>query len=151
MPKPKVARTDLKPGEVLCQYCTAKCCQYFALPIETPVTRKDFDYLRWYPIHGQVSLFVDSETWFLMVHNVCNHLQEDYRCGIYQNRPQICRDYTTDDCEYDGDGQYDMLFESPEQIAEFTDAFLPQEPRTKKNGSKKKLSLPILDAVESPV
>ena len=147
MPKPKVARADLKPGEILCQHCTAKCCGYFALPIETPKIQKDFDYFRWYLIHGRISLFVDGETWYLMVHNVCDHLQEDNRCGIYQDRPQICRDYTTDDCEYDGDGQYDMLFECPEQIVEFAEAFLPQAPRTKITGRQRKLSLPILSVV----
>jgi len=150
MPKPKFARTDLKPGEVLCQHCTAKCCRYFALPIETPKTPKDFDYLRWYLIHGRISIFVDGDKWFLMVHNDCEHLQEDHRCGIYHTRPQICRDYTTDECEYDGDGQYDMLFECAEQIAEFTEAFLPQVPRPKSTGRKQKLNLPILNvAAES--
>ena len=147
MPKPKVARADLKPGEILCQHCTAKCCRYFALPIDAPKIMKDFEYFRWYLIHGRISIFVDGETWYLMVHNVCDHLQEDNRCGIYQTRPEICREYTTDDCEYDGDGQYDMLFESAEQIAEFAEAFLPQDPRSKTTGSQKKLRLPILDAV----
>ena len=147
MPKPKVARADLKPGEVLCQHCTAKCCRYFALPIETPKSKKDFEYMRWYLIHGRISIFVDGETWYLMVHNVCDHLQDDNRCGIYQTRPQICRDYTTDDCEYDGDGQYDMLFESADQIAEFSEAFLPQVPRVNTTGRKQKLNLPILSVV----
>ena len=149
MPKPKVARADLKPGEILCQHCTAKCCRYFALPIETPKITKDFEYMRWYLIHGRISIFVDGETWYLMVHNVCDHLQEDNRCGIYQTRPQICRDYTTDDCEYDGDGQYDMLFECADQIAEFSEAILPQVPRVKTTGRKQKLNLPILSVVES--
>ena len=26
----------------------------------------------------------------------CPHLQPDNRCGIYQTRPQICRDYAAD-------------------------------------------------------
>jgi Fe-S-cluster containining protein len=147
MPKPKVARTELKPGEILCQHCTARCCRYFALPIETPKSPKDFDYLRWYLIHGRISVFVDGDKWFLMVHNDCEHLQEDHRCGIYDDRPQICRSYTTEECEYDGDGQYDMLFECAEQIVEFAEAFLPQVPRAKATGSKKKLRLPILSVV----
>ena len=147
MPKPKFARADLKPGECLCDHCTAKCCRYFALPIETPKIQKDFDYFRWYLIHGRVSIFVDGDTWYLMVHNDCDHLQADHRCGIYQDRPQICRDYTTDDCEYDGDGQYDMLFECSAQIVEFAEAFLPQAPRTKFSGRARKLDLPILSTV----
>ncbi len=147
MPKSTFRRSDLKPGEVLCDHCTAKCCRYFALPIEVPKTRKDFEYLRWYLIHGRISIFVDGDTWYLMVHNVCDHLQPDNMCGIYHDRPQICRDYTVDECEYEGDGHYDMLFECGEQMAEFTEAILPQLPRRSRVGSKKPLSLPILNMV----
>src|SRR5690606_12535334 len=43
-----VKRKDLKPGEVLCQYCTGKCCRYFAIPIEKPETWDDYDTIRWY-------------------------------------------------------------------------------------------------------
>ena len=37
----KPRREDLKEGEVLCEHCTAKCCRYFALPIEAPESYKD--------------------------------------------------------------------------------------------------------------
>lgn len=147
MPKPTFPRSALKPGEVLCDHCTAKCCRYFALPIESPKTKKDFEYLRWYLIHGRISIFVDGDTWYLMVHNVCDHLQSDHLCGIYQDRPQICRDYTVEECEYDGDGHYDMLFECGEQMAEFTEAFLPLQPRSSRVGTKKPMTLPILNPV----
>ena len=40
--KRKPHRKDLKPGEILCSYCEAKCCCYFALHIDTPETWKDF-------------------------------------------------------------------------------------------------------------
>ena len=33
----------------------------------------------------------------------CKYLTADDRCGIYLNRPKICREYTTDECEYDDD------------------------------------------------
>jgi Fe-S-cluster containining protein len=120
----KPAREDLKPGEVLCQHCTAKCCRYFALPIEEPKGRKDFDFLRWYLLHERATLFVEDDTWYLMVHTKCKHLQADQRCGIYSTRPQICRDYTTDKCEYEDDWVYDKYFETPEQIHEYAEAIL---------------------------
>jgi Fe-S-cluster containining protein len=120
-----VSRDDLKPGEVLCQYCTAKCCRYFALPIEKPKDREDYEYIRWYLVHGRASVFVEDGTWYLMVHTDCKHLMADNRCGAYETRPQICRDYTTDNCEYDDDWVYEQYFETPEQIAEYMDAVLP--------------------------
>jgi Fe-S-cluster containining protein len=144
MPKQTVKREDLKPGEVLCSYCTAKCCQYFALAIDTPETWSEFDYIRWYMIHGRVSVFVEDETWYLMVHSECKHLMDDYRCGIYETRPKICREYTTESCEYDDDACYDKLFESPEQIWEYAEAVLPPRRRRKADQTT---SLPVLSAV----
>jgi Fe-S-cluster containining protein len=120
----KPRREDLKPGENLCQHCTAKCCRYFALPIDKPTSRKEFDYLRWYLLHARASVFVEDDTWYLMVHTDCKHLQPDQRCGIYPTRPQICRDYTTDKCEYEDDWVYDKYFETPEQVAEYAEAVL---------------------------
>ena len=135
-------REDLKPGENLCEYCTAKCCRYFALPIETPRTRDDFDHIRWYMMHGDVSMFVDGGNWYLMVHADCKHLQDDYRCGIYDTRPGICRAYTTDECEYENDACYDQLFETPEQIEDYMEAILP--PRKKQPGEP--IQLPVVSS-----
>ena len=138
-------RSKVPKNANLCEYCTAKCCQYFALPIETPDTREEFDNLRWYMYHSRqgettVQLFVDDGTWFLMVNIACQHLQPDNRCGVYDIRPQICRDYTTKSCEYEGDGLYDMYFETPEQLHEYAQAVLPEEPREPIEASQ----LPIL-------
>ena len=117
-----VKRSDLKPGEVLCDYCTAKCCQYFALALDTPETYAEFDFIRWYVLHQETSLFTEDGTWYLVVHQSCSALLPDNRCGIYEIRPQICRDYTTDNCEYEPDGTYDQLFETWEQLNEYMDA-----------------------------
>ena len=65
-------------------------------------------------------------TWYLLVHTTCRHLRPDHRCGIYEMRPQICRDYTTDKCEYEDDWTYDQYFELPEQIAEYVEAITPR-------------------------
>lgn len=123
--RPKVRREELKPGESLCDHCTAKCCRYFALPIDTPTTRKDFDYIRWYLLHGETGVFTEDDDWYLLVHAACQHLQPDNRCGIYQTRPQICRDYSTADCEYEDDYVYERYFETSEQVEEYVEAVLP--------------------------
>lgn len=115
-------RKDLKPGENLCEHCTAKCCRYFALPIDAPQSFSDFEYIRWFLLHEQASVFTEDESWYLLVHTVCKHLQHDHRCGIYETRPQICRDYSNENCEYDDGYTYEKYFETPEQIEEFTNA-----------------------------
>jgi Fe-S-cluster containining protein len=134
----KQRRRDFKNSENLCAHCTAKCCHYFALAIDEPVDRRDFDFMRWYLLHDRATVFVDDETWYLLVHTTCKHLQDDYRCGIYQTRPQICRDYTTDECEFEDDWCYEKYFETAEQIDEYADAmFGPQfpDPRVKSRDS----------------
>lgn len=123
-------RKDLKPGESLCEYCTAKCCRYFTVPLDQPTTFHDYEYLRWYLLHDFATVFTEDDNWFLLVHSKCQSLQGDQRCGIYETRPKICRDYTTDDCEYDDDYTYDRYFETPEQLFEYTMAKFgdPAEP-----------------------
>jgi Fe-S-cluster containining protein len=120
----KISREDLKSGEVLCDHCTAKCCKYFALPIEEPVVKRDFDFIRWYLLHDRASVFIEDDSWYLLVHTDCKHLLPDNRCGIYETRPEICREYTTENCEYEDDWTYDKYFETPEQIHEYAEAVL---------------------------
>ena len=72
---PKLIRSELQPGESLCDHCTAKCCRYFALPIESPKAFRDFEYLRWYMMHDRASLFIEEDTWYLLVHTVCTDVQ----------------------------------------------------------------------------
>ncbi|MCH8923367.1 MAG: YkgJ family cysteine cluster protein [Planctomycetes bacterium] len=125
LPKPR--KEDLKPGEVLCDYCPAKCCRYFAMPIDEPETQEDFEYVRWYLLHQGATVFTEDDTWYLLVHAVCKHLGEDNRCGIYETRPQICRDYSTDDCEYEDHWCYERYLETPEQVSEYAEAVLPKK------------------------
>ncbi len=79
-----------------CATCQGQCCKYFALQIDTPTTPEEFDHLRWYIAHQQVALFIENDDWYLQVNNPCRHLTSSYTCGIYDQRPQICRDYGWD-------------------------------------------------------
>ena len=121
----KPTRDELPQDANLCEYCTAKCCRYFALPIDTPTNWKDFEFIRWYLVHDRASIFIDEGDWYLMVHTTCKHLQQDNRCGIYETRPDICREYSTQQCEYDDDWTYDQYFETAEQVYEYAEAILP--------------------------
>lgn len=139
----KPTREQLKPNEVLCEYCTGKCCRYFAMPIETPEDFKDYEYIRWYMLHGETTIFCEDDDWYLMVHNKCDHLLDDNRCGIYETRPRICRDYTTKDCEYEDDWTYDRYWETPEQMNEYAEAVTPRKKGASIRSSKPSL-LPVI-------
>ncbi len=118
----RMTRERVPKGKSLCDYCTAKCCKYFALPIDVPDTTRDLDFMRWFLLHDRASVFVEDESWYLLVHTTCKHLLPDNRCGIYYTRPEICREYATDNCEYDEDSVYEKYFETPEQVAEYMEA-----------------------------
>jgi uncharacterized protein len=125
----KPRREQVPAGQCLCDYCTAKCCRYYALPLDAPEEWADYDSIRWFLLHEGATVFIEDEGWYLMVFAKCKHLQDDNRCGIYDTRPQVCRDYKTDDCEYEDDWVYDHYFETAEQVGEYAEAVLgPRSP-----------------------
>ena len=141
--KPKLRRDQLSSGDILCDHCTAKCCRYFALPIEKPTTREDWEFVRWYLLHDGATVFKEEDAWYLLVHSACKELQSDNRCGIYHARPLICRDYSTVDCEYEDDWLYEQYLETSEQAAEFADGVLRRKKGESIRGPKPPL-LPVL-------
>ena len=85
-----------------CSRCHgARCCQYITQRIPGPRSKQDFDQLLWQVAHENVEIYKDSDGWFLLIYNRCSFLRPDGRCGIYASRPQVCRDYSNDYCEYD--------------------------------------------------
>ena len=138
----KPRREEVPKDQVLCDHCTAKCCRYFALPLDAPEDLTDFEFIRWFLLHERATIFREGKTWYLLVHTVCRHLQDNNLCGIYDTRPQVCRDYSTKDCEYEDDWTYDFYLERPEQVAEYCEATLQDEYDTIR--SPKPALLPIL-------
>ena len=103
-------------GADKCSRCTALCCRYFGLEIDTPEDERDFDKLVWFMVHKQVELYVEDGKWHLNILSECQHLLPDNRCGIYENRPYICRDYDTDGCEFETVITFDHHFRSPDEL-----------------------------------
>ena len=110
-----------KTRKNLCEKCTGLCCRYFALPIETPEDEEDYDDIRWYLCHEDITVFVEDGDWYINIKNKCRYLSEvDYRCEIYKDRPRICREYTTKDCDLiEGEYDYDLHFVDDRQMQEY--------------------------------
>ena len=125
-----IPRSQIRAGKSPCDHCTGKCCRYFSLPIETPTSWDDYDSIRWYLAHQKTMVYVEKGAWYLVVLTKCDYLMPHNQCAIYHDRPKICRDYTTDECEYDADWGFEKVFETPEQIWEYAEAVLP--PKRKK-------------------
>ncbi len=123
--RPKKSEVD--PDE-LCNYCSGKCCRYFALPIDKPKNYEEYDEIRWYLLHENATVFVEDGSWFLLVHTVCKALDAHNRCKIYDRRPQVCRDYSTEKCEYDDLFVFEKYFETADQVEEYAEAMLGPRP-----------------------
>ncbi|MBC6414000.1 MAG: YkgJ family cysteine cluster protein [Chromatiales bacterium] len=85
-----------------CSFCkNSKCCTYVTQAIDTPRSKADFEHLLWQVSHRNVSVYKDSDGWCLLFDTECMHLLPNGNCGIYENRPQICREHSNDYCEFD--------------------------------------------------
>jgi hypothetical protein len=72
----KKAEKKTKVKKNLCSSCPHLCCRYFAFPIEAPEDWDDYDDIRWYLAHKNISVFVKDIDWYLNVKNKCRHLSE---------------------------------------------------------------------------
>jgi Fe-S-cluster containining protein len=70
-----------------------------ALPISAPRTKRDFDEIRWYVLHQNVSVYIDWDgDWMIQFDSPCEWLKGG-RCVHYELRPEICRDHDPAECE----------------------------------------------------
>jgi Fe-S-cluster containining protein len=101
LPQARVASPDAIEVHHNCARCTAYCCHYVSTEIDPPTTARDIDIIRWYLMHPGVRVYVDAEScWFLQFASTCRYLGDDGLCGIYETRPQICRDLQPTGCEF---------------------------------------------------
>jgi Fe-S-cluster containining protein len=104
-------------GSILCEHCAAACCRYLAIEIDRPSSARDYDDIRWYLMHEGISVFVEEGDWYIQIRARCKSLGPDNLCQIYETRPQICRAYEPNNCDYSaGDHGYDHLFTHAKQI-----------------------------------
>lgn len=106
------------PGAHPCHDC-GSCCNYVAVEIDNPTGFKDYEQIYWYLTHGKVAVYVDWEgDWYIEFATVCEHLNEAKACGIYQERPWICSDFSSDECEKTtNEPAFKYRFETPEELS----------------------------------
>lgn len=103
-----------------CHKCESKCCRYIALQIDTPRAKTDFENVRWYLAHKDISIFVEKGKWYLEIKSDCRYLTRGHRCSIYDKRPLICREHSPATCESSGDDfAHEHTFRSVDQLDEF--------------------------------
>lgn len=92
----------LPSGQVPCLSC-GLCCSYVGVEIDGPETLRGATNILWYMYHPGVSVFFDEDDWMVQFETRCQHQLPDNRCGIYETRPQICREFDETGCEVNAD------------------------------------------------
>lgn len=116
--KPLKSKVKITP-ETKCSQCPGtKCCTYTTQAIDTPRSMDDFDVLLWQLAHRNMEAYKDEDGWFLLFNTPCRFLQADGACGIYASRPQLCRDYSNDYCEFDSPAEegFEFYFRNYEEL-----------------------------------
>lgn len=109
-------------AENKCSFCTnSKCCTYVTQTIDAPRSKEDFEYLLWQVSHQNVSVYKDEDGWCLLFDTKCQHLQPNGACGIYDVRPQICRDHSNDYCEFDAPAEdsFNLFFPNYDSLLKY--------------------------------
>ena len=100
-----------------CRECGAKCCTYFCFEIDEPTDYDEFEDVRWFLLHQDVTVHVDEGDWYISIANRCKMLGADNECLAYETRPTICRKYDPGNCDYvSGDYGYDEHFKTAEEL-----------------------------------
>lgn len=104
-----------------CSFCRGStCCTYVTQALDTPRSMDDFDVLLWQVAHPNVEIYRDEGEWYLcFTATRCTFLQPGGRCGIYETRPQICRDHDNDGCEFEGqagEADFELYFPTYETL-----------------------------------
>lgn len=106
-------------AENKCSLChNSKCCTYITQQIDAPRSMHDFDHLLWQVSHHNVCVYKDEDGWYLLFNSPCRHLLPGGGCGIYEERPNICRQHSNDYCEYDAPAEdsFKKFFDSYESL-----------------------------------
>ena len=75
----------------------------------------------WQLAHKNMQAYKDEDGWYLVAMNPCRFLLAGGGCGIYDTRPQVCRDYSNDFCEYDepAEKHFEFFFDSYETLLKY--------------------------------
>ena len=91
-----------------------KCtlCTNVTQQIDTPKSKYDFEILLWQVSHDKVGAYKDEDGWFIIFETTCSNLLANGQCGIYDDRPTICRSHSNDYCEFDAPAEdgFDLWF-----------------------------------------
>ena len=111
------AQDQLDKWAIRCRdKCGARCCSYITVQIPAPKSVRDLDEISWWLTHHHVIVYVESRRWHLEVRTACKFLTGDKLCGIYEDRPGVCRQYDPKSCEFPARPVHTLEFDSRDEF-----------------------------------
>jgi Fe-S-cluster containining protein len=108
-----VARDEPEKGLVACTEC-ARCCTYVGVGINAPSRARYATDILWYLYHEKVHVYADGAgEWSVHFETRCRNLAPDLRCGVYPDRPHICRGFDNRTCEVNDPADSTLTFREP--------------------------------------
>ncbi|MCB1141069.1 MAG: YkgJ family cysteine cluster protein [Leptospiraceae bacterium] len=133
---PKFKNEKAMTVSEICCKCTG-CCRYVSTVLEKPRNKSTIDHYVWFLLHKNVQIYIDNEgDWNLLFITPCTELQPDGRCGIYETRPVICKEYSPDSCSRVGK-DHTHLFKTPAALLEYLEE--QKQLKAEKKKSQKKI------------
>jgi len=111
---------------VECTEC-GKCCTYVGVGINAPSRPRYATDVLWYLYHEGVYVYVDGVgEWSVHFEARCRNLGPDLLCGVYADRPHICRSFDNRTCEVNDTGHEALTFRAPGEFLAWLRANKPR-------------------------
>jgi Fe-S-cluster containining protein len=111
---------------VECTDC-GRCCTYVGVGINPPTNPRHATDILWYLYHESVYVYADGEgEWSVHFETRCRNLGPDLRCGVYLDRPHICRTFDNRTCEVNDPVDDTITFREPSEFLEWLRASKPR-------------------------
>jgi hypothetical protein len=114
------------PELVECTSC-GRCCTYVGIAINPPSRPRWATDILWYLYHEDVSVYRDGVgEWSVHFETRCRNLGPDLRCGVYRERPHICRGFDNRSCEVNQPAACALSFHEPRAFLDWLRAERPR-------------------------
>ena len=99
--------------------CQARCCRYITVGVDAPLSRADWDEMRWWLAHEGTFVSKDEDGWLLHLSTRCQNLRADNACGIYPHHMGTCKEYDAEECEFTGELDHEFELRSEMDLARY--------------------------------
>jgi len=98
------------------QECGARCCRYITVILPAPRSKWDLDEWGWFLAHEGISIYFAGRRWRMEMRLRCRYLNHRNACTIYGQRPEVCRFYSQEFCEFSRRSKHLHHFDSKEEF-----------------------------------